>query len=53
MCIVFHEIFVSFFFLDPFVFDWNVKCCYGCEGFTHPLRREEKSRVKGLINLGI
>ena len=52
MCIVFHEI-SWFFFLDCFGFDFNVKCCYGCEGFTHPLGREEKSRVKGLIGLGI
>lgn len=34
-------------------FDLNVKCCYGCEGFTHPLGREEKSRVKGLVGLEI
>ena len=27
------------------------ECCYGCEGFTHPLGREEKSRVKGIVGL--
>ena len=25
--------------------------CYGCEGFTQHLGREEKSRVKGLVGL--
>ena len=30
--------------LHNFVYE----CCYGCEGFTDPLGREEKSRVKGL-----
>ena len=24
---------------------------YGCEDFTHPLGREDKSRVKGLVGL--
>ena len=25
---------------------------HGCEELTHPLGREEKSRVKGLVGLG-
>lgn len=25
--------------------------CYRCEGFTHPLGRAEKSKVKGIVGL--
>ena len=48
----FHENFLIFF-LDPFGSNLIVKCCYGCDGFTHPLGREEKYKVKGLVGLEI
>ena len=45
--------FNCFYFLNLLVLELNVKCCYGCEGFTHPLGREEKSSVEGLVGLEI
>ena len=45
--------FRDFSFFNLLVLELNARCCYGCEGFTHPLGREEKSRVKGLVGLEI
>ena len=53
MCIVFHEISWFSSFLNLLVLELNVKCCYGCDRFTHPLGREDKSRVKSLVGLEV
>ena len=51
LCCDEHE-FCIFTDLLLFIFhDFVHEFCYGCEGFTHPLGREEKSRVKGLVRL--
>ena len=51
LCCDEHEVWISIVFLLLIIHDFvHVYCC-GCEGFTHPLGRKEKSRVKGLVGL--
>ena len=51
--VIVHCVFMKFldFLLEDPCLDLKFKCSYGFEGFTHPLGREEKSRVKGLVGL--
>ena len=51
LCCDEHRVWISIIFFLLIFHNFVHVCCCGCEGFTHPLGREEKSKVKGLFGL--